>query len=354
HVFFALKEDLIYATEFKIQEMILGFNKDITLVNDDYEIFNADALAGEEVFVAEQSGNVVEEVVVVIDTASTIPISFATITDVEITLAQVLAELKSAKPKADKVVIQEPEQGTTTITRTTIIHVPKPLEDKGKGIMIEEPVVEQMKPMKRLKQMRLDEELVFKLQAKEEEEKRLAREKAQQIKEDNIAWDDVQAKVEVDYQLAQRLQAQEQEELTDKEKVRLFVQFLEQKRKHFAAKRAEEKRNRPPTRAQQRNIMCTYLKNIEGWKPKSLKNNSFANIQELFEKEMKRVNIFVDYKTGSKKAGEELEQESIKKQKVDEDKETAELQSLIKVIPYKEEVAIDDVPLATKPSTIVD
>ncbi|GKA27341.1 hypothetical protein Tco_0713509 [Tanacetum coccineum] len=107
--------------------------------------------------------------------------------------------------------------------------------------MLEEPVMEQVKPMKRLEQMRLDEELAFKLQAKQEEkEERIAREKAQQIKEANIAWDDVQAKVEADYQLAQRLQAQEQEELADEEKARLFVQFLKEKRKHFAAKRAEE------------------------------------------------------------------------------------------------------------------
>ncbi|GJR18559.1 hypothetical protein Tco_0967086 [Tanacetum coccineum] len=178
------------------------------------------------------------------------------------------------------------------------------------------------------------------------------------------------------------MQAQEQEELTDEEKARLFVQFLEQRRKHFAAKRAEEKRNRPPTRAQQRNIMCTYLKNMEGWKPKSLKNKSFANIQELIKKAMKRVNTFIDYRTelveesskkaeieleenlkkaeaevmegSSKRAGEELEQESIKKQKVDEDKETGELQSLIEVIPNEEEVAIDVVPLTTKPLTIID
>ncbi|GJY56281.1 hypothetical protein Tco_0455396 [Tanacetum coccineum] len=51
---------------------------------------------------------------------------------------------------------------------------------KAKWIMVEEPVVEQVKPMKRLKQMRLDEELAFKLQAEEEEEERLAREKAKQ------------------------------------------------------------------------------------------------------------------------------------------------------------------------------
>ncbi|GJX55356.1 reverse transcriptase domain-containing protein [Tanacetum coccineum] len=225
----------------------------------------------------------------------------------------------------------------------------------------------------------------------EEEEERLAREKAQQIEEANIAWDDVQAKVEADYQLAQRLQAQEQEELTDEEKARLFVQFLEQRRKHFAAKRAEEKRNRPPTRAQQRNIMCTYLKNMEGWKPKSLKNKSFANIQELFEKAMKRVNTFVDYRTelveesskkaeteleenlkkaeaevmegSSKRAGTELEQEVTKKQKVDDvqettevdnDQEAAKIKELMEIVPDKEEVAIDAIPLAVKPPSIVD
>ncbi|GJZ97798.1 hypothetical protein Tco_0670251 [Tanacetum coccineum] len=49
----------------------------------------------------------------------------------------------------------------------------------------------------------------------------------------------------------------------------------------------------------------------------------------------------------SKRAGEELEQESTKKQKVDEDKDTAELQSLMEVILDEEEVAIDVVPLAT-------
>ncbi|GKA59850.1 hypothetical protein Tco_0759163 [Tanacetum coccineum] len=153
-------------------------DEDITLVNDDNKIFDVDALAGEEVFIVEQSKNIVEEVVN----------AAQTITTEEITFAQAPKELKSAKPKADKVMIQEPEQGD--------------------------------------EQMRLDEELAFKLQAEEEEdeeEERLAREKAQQIEEANIAWDDVQAKVEADYQLTQRLQAQEQEELTDEEKARLFV-----------------------------------------------------------------------------------------------------------------------------------
>ncbi|GJZ34289.1 hypothetical protein Tco_0580106, partial [Tanacetum coccineum] len=314
-------------------------NKDIYLVNvyTDEDMFGVNDLDGDElVSVAEET----------VSSATTTTTTTTMVSDVEITLAQSLVELKSAKPKADK--------------------------DKGKGIMIKEPVVEQVKPMKRLEQIRLNEELSFKLQAEEEEEERLAREKAQQMEEANIAWDDVQAKIKADYQLAQRLQAQEQEELTDEEKSRLFVQFLEQRRKHFSAKRAEEKRNRPPTRAQQRSIMCTYLKNMEGWKPKSLKNKSFANIQELFDKAMKRVNTFIDYRTelveenskkaeaeiaqerSSKRSEEELEQESSKKQKVEEDKETAELQSLIEIVPDEEEVTIDTIPLATKPPTIGD
>ncbi|GJV73335.1 hypothetical protein Tco_1493330 [Tanacetum coccineum] len=87
---------------------------------------------------------------------------------------------------------------------------------------------------------------------------------------------------------------------------------------------------------------------------------------------MKRANTFVDYRTelvegslkkaeaeivqesSSKRAGDELEQESVKKQKVDEDKEIVELKSIMQVIPDEEEVAINAIPLATKPPTIID
>ncbi|GKE64460.1 hypothetical protein Tco_1518621 [Tanacetum coccineum] len=131
------------------------------------------------------------------------------------------------------------------------------------------------------------------------------------------------AKIDVDYQLAQRLQAQEQEELAIKERAKLFQQLLEKRRNHFAAKRAEEKRNRPPTKAQQRSIMCTYLKNMAGWKPNDLKNKSFDSIQKLFDKAMKRVNTFVDMDTklvkeSSKKADAEMAQESSSKRAGDE------------------------------------
>nr|GEX70008.1 hypothetical protein [Tanacetum cinerariifolium] len=89
-----------------------------------------------------------------------------------------------------------------------------------------------------------------------EEEQRLVGERAQQELEANIAliesWDDVQAKIDADYQLAKRLQAEEQKELNDEEKAKLFMKLLEKRRKLFAAKRAEEKTNKPPTQAQKR------------------------------------------------------------------------------------------------------
>nr|GEV30089.1 hypothetical protein [Tanacetum cinerariifolium] len=87
-------------------------------------------------------------------------------------------------------------------------------------------------------------------------------------------------------ELAERLQAQEQEELSDAEKATLFQQLLEKRRKHFIAKRAEEKRNKPSTQAQQRKIMCTYLKNMEGYKLKDLKLKEFDRIQEIVQDEV--------------------------------------------------------------------
>ncbi|GJR64320.1 hypothetical protein Tco_0010385 [Tanacetum coccineum] len=73
---------------------------------------------------------------------------------------------------------------------------------------------------------------------------------------------------------------------------------------------------------------------MEGWKPKSLKNNSFANIQELFDKAMKRVNTFVDYRT-------ELVEESSKKAEA-------------KIAHDGDDVTIDATPLSTKSPSIVD
>nr|GFA24282.1 hypothetical protein [Tanacetum cinerariifolium] len=98
---------------------------------------------------------------------------------------------------------------------------------------------------------------------------------------------------------------------------------------------------------------------MEGKKLNDLKNKSFDSIQKMFDRAFKRVNTFVDFRAelvegSSKKAGEELTQESAKKQKVDDDKETVDLKQLMKVIPDKEEVEIDVIYSAIKPLGIVD
>ncbi|GJR77469.1 putative ribonuclease H-like domain-containing protein [Tanacetum coccineum] len=110
---------------------------EITLVDEtqgrygDDIMFDVSDLAGEEVFVAEQGvpdnkqddAAQVNIVAITVSTASTILVSAASITDVEITLAQALAELKSSKPttatstrsKAKGLVIHEQEQAPTPI-----------------------------------------------------------------------------------------------------------------------------------------------------------------------------------------------------------------------------------------------
>ncbi|GKB53650.1 hypothetical protein Tco_0904403 [Tanacetum coccineum] len=299
-----------------ISRRVESFGDEEDLDDADAKMFDVGTLTGDEVFAAEQE----------------VAAKYVNLNVDELVLP-VLQQRKG-------IVITEPGESTTTKSSQLSL---QQSQDKGKGIMIEELV----KPKKKDVQIMLDEEAAKKLQAEFDEEERLAREKDKA----NIAWDDIQANVDADYQLAERLQAEEQEQFTIKEKATLFKELLEQRRKHFAAKRAEEKRNKPPTKNQQKKTMITYLKNMEGWKHKDLKSKDFDSIKELLDKAFKRVNMFVDFRTylvegNSKRAEEELEQESTKKQKVDKD--TAELQSLMEVISDEEEVAIDAVPLATK------
>nr|GFC89949.1 hypothetical protein [Tanacetum cinerariifolium] len=83
--------------------------------------------------------------------------------------------------------------------------------------MIKEPV-----KLKKKNQILFDEEVSRKLQEDINEEERLVGERARQEEEANIAltetWEDIQEKVDVDYQLAERMQAEEQQELNEEEK----------------------------------------------------------------------------------------------------------------------------------------
>ncbi|GJR58138.1 hypothetical protein Tco_1500300 [Tanacetum coccineum] len=128
-------------------------------------------------------------------------------------------------------------------------------KDKGK-----EKMIEPEKPLKNKDQILIDEEIAQKLQAQLnaelEEEEKLAKQREEDA---NIAeWDNVQAMIDVDYELAITQPVQSQ-------------------------------------------------------------NKSFDEVQKAFNKTMGWITQF------SKRAGTELEQERIKKQKIDDDQEEAEM-----------------------------
>ncbi|GJZ79470.1 ribonuclease H-like domain-containing protein [Tanacetum coccineum] len=245
----------------------LDADAEVTLVdeaqerNDDNLMFDTGVLDEQEV-----------EVEKVVSTAEVTTVIATTTTVDELTLAQTLIKIKAAKPKAVTtaatttttdvtrpkargVVVQESSEFRTTTSSSHTSQLPQ-AKDKGKAKMIEPG-----KPLKKKYQILIDEE--------------------------------------IDYELAQRLQAKEQGELTIEERLKLLVELMDKRKKHFAKLRAEEIRRKPPTKAQKRNQMCTYLKNMANYKHRS---KSQAE--------------------GSKKrTRKEIESDNSKKQKIDENVE---------------------------------
>nr|GEY81533.1 hypothetical protein [Tanacetum cinerariifolium] len=189
-------------------------NRDLSLIDktaqdqgriNEEDLFRVNDLDGDEVIVD-----------VTVDVEVTTAAATPQISKDDVTLAQTLIEIKAAKPRARGVIVQEPK-----------------LE----------------KPLKKKDQIALDEEVARKLEAqmkaKIEEDKRISKEKDKA----NIAlieqWDDVQAIIDVDKQLAKQLQAQEREQLSIEERSRLLAELIESRRKYFAAKRAKEIKNKP-------------------------------------------------------------------------------------------------------------
>ncbi|GKB57883.1 hypothetical protein Tco_0914069 [Tanacetum coccineum] len=126
--------------------------------------------------------------------------------------------------------------------------------------------------------------------------------------------------MDADYELCKRFQEQEQGELTIEEKSKLFMELMNESKRHFAKLRTEEKRRKPLKRSK---------------------------------------------KESNKRAGNEQKQESSKRQRMKDDKETdeheeaeeddeAEMKKHMEIVEDKEEIVIDAIPLATKPPMIVE
>ncbi|GJR22877.1 hypothetical protein Tco_0971404 [Tanacetum coccineum] len=194
---------------------------EITLVDETQGRYGQD-MAEKEINVAEKEVSIADPVTTASEVVTTASVEISTASPTETTITDDL-----------------------TLAQTLI-----EIRNKGKAIM-EEPE----KPTKRKDQIRHDEEVAQRLQAQLQaelkEEDRLVRHREEEA--NIVSWDNVQAIIDADYQMAQQMQVEEQEK----------------------------------------------LKLVEG---------------------------------SEKRTREELMQESAKKQKVDDDKETAELKNLMEVV----------------------
>nr|GEV68479.1 ribonuclease H-like domain-containing protein [Tanacetum cinerariifolium] len=185
------------------EEITLVSVQDEVVSNDaDKEMFVVDVLDGEEVFVAEHEVaikgvnnevNVVEEVVEVI-------------AKLIIDAAQVSAVGDKVRAASATTTVSAATTTTATITTNGDITLVQALEEIKR-------IDRTCEAMKRKVQIKFDEESALKLQAIFDEEERLARQKAEKVEKANITlietWDDIQAKIDVDHQLVERIQAQE-------------------------------------------------------------------------------------------------------------------------------------------------
>ncbi|GJT37171.1 hypothetical protein Tco_0937036 [Tanacetum coccineum] len=171
-----------------------------------------DDLQGEEVVAKQEVAE--KETFSVADPVTTA--SATTIVD-ELTLAHTLIEIKASKPKAVTI-------GATIITTDVASTRPK-----AKGIIFlykarEGKMVEPKKLLKKKDQIALDEDLALRLQAEKQAELEKERVAHQEASREAIIeeLDSIQAIIDVDEQLAAKLQAKEQEQFLIEEKLRML------------------------------------------------------------------------------------------------------------------------------------
>ncbi|GJT30177.1 putative ribonuclease H-like domain-containing protein [Tanacetum coccineum] len=144
-----------------------------------------------------------------------------------------------------------------------------------------------------------DAEIALRLQEEIDDagRKRMAKvhQAAQGFTEDE--WENIKARVEAVDELTQKLQAEERENYSEVDQAKMLVDLINERKRFFAQQRAEAKRNKPMTQAQQRTYMSIYINNQEGgYSIKQLKSLSFEERlkragQEVLEEPTKRLNI---------------------------------------------------------------
>nr|GEZ88279.1 hypothetical protein [Tanacetum cinerariifolium] len=177
-------------------------------------------------------------------------------------------------------------------------------------------------------------------------------------------YDEVQVRIDVDYELAVRWTLKEQEKYNVVEKAKLLVEYFERRKKQLSEERVVAIRNKPPNKTQLRRLMTTYLKNKGRFTHIQLNKKSFKDIQGIYMKEQELVTDFVPIgseederriRDVNKKAKEESSDKGVdiikkrkarsrmkrmsKRQKTDVDlEEEKKLKSFLKIVPDEEGV----------------
>nr|GEX48789.1 uncharacterized mitochondrial protein AtMg00810-like [Tanacetum cinerariifolium] len=219
------------------------------------------------------------------------------------TTAAALTLTATPSRRAKVVVIRDSEESTTP---STIIHSEAKSNDKGKGILVEEP-----KPLKKQAQIKQDEKYARELEAELNK---------------TIDWDEVNDHV-------QRKQKEDKP-------VKIY-QALKRK---------------PQTEAQARKNMMIYLKNVAGFKMDYFKGMSYDDISLIFEKHfdsnvdfLQKTKEQMDEENNRalKRLNESQKEKAAKKQKLDEKVE--ELKRHLQIVPNDEDdVYTEATPLACK------
>ncbi|GJZ43600.1 hypothetical protein Tco_0590855 [Tanacetum coccineum] len=95
----------------------------------------------------------------------------------------------------------------------------------------------------------------------------------------------VQIQMSLDDELAQKLYEEEQARFNVEQeaKARLLAELIDKRKKLQAAQRYDAIRNKPQTMSQQRKTMCTYMKNMAGYKMEHFKGKRFYEVKEMFD-----------------------------------------------------------------------
>ncbi|GJS71526.1 hypothetical protein Tco_0704367 [Tanacetum coccineum] len=163
------------------------------------------------------------------------------------------------------------------------------------------------------KQVHLDSLLAQRIAEEEElneqQQKRRAQVQFEAQHYTNEDWDLIRAKIEANAELSKSMLGSD---LQGEDFAKKMVDLVNQRKKYFAEERARAKRNKPMTQSQLKTYMMNYLKNQGTWKLSQLKNLSFEEVKEEFDKLVKQVESFAPInfeatKASLKRFGEELQ-----------------------------------------------